>query len=85
MLLMSPRRRIATIIVDGASKPEFVQSMGEESETGSFVLPEAEGEEEVTYELELAAKDVLAAFEKKDAKALARALCAFSELHEGED
>lgn len=85
MLLMPARKRIATLILGGSSKPPFVQKMGEESGTGEYSLPEGPGSEgpgEVSMELESAAEEIIRAIDRKDAKALAAALLDFDTLSE---
>ena len=74
MLLMPNKKKIATLIVSGlggSKKPDFVQKLGEESGTGEDKLPEAEEEADG---VEASMEDFLRAVERKDAKAMARAL-----------
>ncbi len=85
MLLMPARKRIASIIL-GGPKPPFVQKMGDDSGTGEYSLPTgAPDEPEVSMELESAAEDILRAFEKKDAKALARAILDFDTISDAQE
>lgn len=69
MLLSPNRKKMATIIVSGASSPDFVQKLGEESKTGEFELPK----DEASLPVETAMEEFLDAVEKKDAKAMAKA------------
>lgn len=77
MLLMPNKKKIATIImagIDGGKKPDYVQRMGEESGTGGFAIKREEKESGVSEGLEAAMEDLLAAINRKDARAMARAV-----------
>lgn len=74
---MPNRKKVASVIVaklsgrPAASSESHVQKMGEDSGTGSYVLPEDDDDSGVP--LEAAMDDFLRAVEKKDAAAMARA------------
>ena len=71
-MLMPNKKKIASVIVAGMSKPkdDHVQKLGEESDTGSYELPE---KEEESVGLESAMDSLMKAFAAKDAKAMAKA------------
>lgn len=74
MLLMPNKKKIASVIIagiGGKKKPDYVQKLGEESGTGEFKVPEPEADADG---VEAAMEDFLRAVERKDAKAMARAL-----------
>lgn len=80
MLLLPNKKKAATIIVGAVKQPDFVQKLGEESSMkAKYELPdddesgEMEGMEAEGLGLEAAMEELLAAIEKKDAKALAEA------------
>ncbi len=85
MLLMPNKKKIATIILGGLKKqPDYIQRLGEESETGSFKVPE---DEDKSMGLEAAMDELLSAIEAKDSKAMAQAFrdaCSLAEDGESE-
>ena len=86
MLLMPGKKKVATLIVASMSpkKPEYVQGMGEEGETGEYELPE--GEDDKGMGLVSAAEAVMKAIKNDSAKDMARALKNFIYMcEEGED
>lgn len=84
MLLMPGKKKVATIIVAGMSpkKPDFVQKMGEEGDTGEYKVPE--GEDESMMGLVSAAESVMKAFKDGNAKNAAKALKNFIYMCEEE-
>lgn len=76
MLLMPNKKKIASIIVaklDAKPKADYVQKLGEKSETGSYELPEDDDAGGPSVGLEAAMDDFIRAVEKKDAKGAAKA------------
>ena len=72
MLLLPHKKKMATIIVAGLKpKKDYVQAIGEESDTGSFKVPEGEAG---PTGLEAAMGSFLSAVEAKDTAAMAEAL-----------
>ena len=73
MLLMPNKKKVASIIVAslGKKKPDHVQRLGDEAETGSYKTEREEDGE--SHGLEAAMEDWLKAAERKDAKGMARA------------
>lgn len=82
MLLMPGKKKVATIIVAGMSpkKPDFVQKMGEEGDTGEYKVPE--GESDSMMGLVTAAESVMKAFKDNNAKNAANALKNFIDMYE---
>lgn len=76
MLLMPAAKKVASIIVSGPKKPDFVQDVREGSETGEYTTPEDEPKAEDEYVSH--ARDLVAAVDQKDVErvaAILRALC----------
>jgi hypothetical protein len=92
MLLMPNRKKAATMIIasmKGAPKssahPDFVQRLGEDSNTGSYKTGE-DDDKDADMGLESAMEEFLSAVEAKDAAGMARALKDFwTMLEDGEE
>lgn len=75
MLLNPDRKKMALMIIGSMKKkPDFVQKLGEKSDTGSYKLPDEDMPTDASAGLEAAADDILRAVKSDDAKRLMEAL-----------
>jgi len=75
MLLSPGKKKMATIIVASmGKKPDYVQSVGEESDTGEYKVPEGESSGADDVGLVSAAESILKAVKDGKPKALAQAM-----------
>jgi len=75
MLLSPGKKKMATIIVASmGKKPDYVQNVGEESDTGEYKVPEGESSSMDDMGLVSAAESILKAVKDGKPKALAQAM-----------
>lgn len=75
MLLLPGKKKMATIIVASmGKKPDYVQNVGEESDTGEYKVPEGESASMDDMGLVSAAESILKAVKDGKPKALAQAM-----------